>query len=288
MTAPRDDDPACETPQTPCAAPGSALQASLPGVLETLDSLRQRGAERWNPVRMRYLSVMAQRTQHTTGALHDVLLGKLRRAVNDCAQQFEQSNQATEKACAPWLQQHPEQVPTLHRLLKAGDHLAAQRLMAGYPYNRTENRHRLWESVHAALNGPQSGTQNTPPTAALHKPAPAAENPTPRTRPLRGTMRPPELKSVRRFRETWARISAQHRVAQAVERRHDHAGPLNSHRLVLDSLELMRTLSPEYLQRFVTQMDTLLWLEQALQPAHAPAAVSVGTTRHRSPPRKKK
>ena len=41
----------------------------------------------------------------------------------------------------------------------------------------------------------------------------------------------------------------------------DNAGPLNSHALVLRSLALMRELSPDYLQRFLAQLDTWMWLE---------------------------
>jgi hypothetical protein len=74
-----------------------------------------------------------------------------------------------------------------------------------------------------------------------------------------------EMKSVRRFRQTWARIAAEDQVEQAVERGPVNAGPLNSHMLVLRSLELMRGLSPDYLQHFLAQADALLWLEQAQQ-----------------------
>lgn len=72
-----------------------------------------------------------------------------------------------------------------------------------------------------------------------------------------------ELASVRRFRQTWQRIAAEDRVSQAVGRAPANAGPLNSHRLVLHSLELLRSLSPHYLNRFVSQVETLQWLEQA-------------------------
>ncbi len=71
-----------------------------------------------------------------------------------------------------------------------------------------------------------------------------------------------ELASVRRFRQTWQRIAAEDRVSQAVGRAPANAGPLNSHRLVLHSLELLRSLSPHYLNRFVSQVETLQWLEQ--------------------------
>jgi hypothetical protein len=74
-----------------------------------------------------------------------------------------------------------------------------------------------------------------------------------------------DLASVRRFRETWQRITAEDQVAEAVERCPANAGPLNSHRLVLRTLALLRDLSPDYLRRFLSQVETLQWLEQASQ-----------------------
>jgi hypothetical protein len=70
------------------------------------------------------------------------------------------------------------------------------------------------------------------------------------------------MKSVREFSEVWSKISAQRQVAQALDRGPTNAGPLNSHRLMLRSLSLMQSLSPDYLRRFLSQVDSLLWLEQ--------------------------
>ena len=73
------------------------------------------------------------------------------------------------------------------------------------------------------------------------------------------------MKSLRRFRETWSRIAAEDQVARAVVRGPENAGPLNSHMLVLRSLALMGQLSPDYLRRFMSHLDALLWLDQANQ-----------------------
>jgi hypothetical protein len=98
--------------------------------------------------------------------------------------------------------------------------------------------------------------------------------------PLSGAR--PELKGLRRFRRTWSRISAENQVRRAVDRRPDNAGPLNSHMLVLRSLELMQELSPDYLQRFLSRLDALLWLEQAeAQRAGAQAGPAARRSRRR-------
>lgn len=73
----------------------------------------------------------------------------------------------------------------------------------------------------------------------------------------------PDLKSAIRFRETWARISAETEVDKATHRAPENAGPLNAHNLVLRTLALMRELSPDYLRRFMAHTESLLWLDQA-------------------------
>ena len=72
-----------------------------------------------------------------------------------------------------------------------------------------------------------------------------------------------ELQSVRRFRRAWSSGRAQDQVAGAAARQPAGAGPLNSHRLVLQSLALMGELSPDYLQRFLMQVESLQWLARA-------------------------
>ncbi|MCU0764209.1 MAG: DUF2894 domain-containing protein [Hydrogenophaga sp.] len=93
----------------------------------------------------------------------------------------------------------------------------------------------------------------------------------------------PPLRSAERFRETWSRVSAETEVARAEQRAPDNAGPLNSHRLVLHTLGLMRQLSPEYLQAFLAQAETLLWLEhaQSLPKALAGKAVASKVARRK-------
>jgi hypothetical protein len=71
-----------------------------------------------------------------------------------------------------------------------------------------------------------------------------------------------ELKSVRYFRNTWSKLSADKQLAKALDQAPKNAGPINSHMLVLRSLALMREISPDYLNRFMAYADTLLYLDQ--------------------------
>lgn len=75
-----------------------------------------------------------------------------------------------------------------------------------------------------------------------------------------------ELASARRFREAWDAQRALEKLETALARRPAQAGPLNSHALVLQSLQLMRSASPQYLRQFVLHVETLQWLEAADEP----------------------
>jgi hypothetical protein len=95
-----------------------------------------------------------------------------------------------------------------------------------------------------------------------------------------------QLANARRFLKSWERASTLDRIAHAAARTPANAGPLNSHALVLRSLEMMRELSPDYLRRFVSHVESLQWLVLARapgKPAPAPARTrSAGAKKGRS------
>lgn len=81
-----------------------------------------------------------------------------------------------------------------------------------------------------------------------------------------GTAPKGELATLRRFRGTWSRLSAQQRLRQTLAQVPAQAGPLNSNAVVHRALVLMQEVSPAYLQRFVAYADALLWLEHQQSP----------------------
>ncbi|WP_460890871.1 DUF2894 domain-containing protein, partial [Ramlibacter alkalitolerans] len=90
-----------------------------------------------------------------------------------------------------------------------------------------------------------------------------------------------ELAGARRFRHAWQAGRTLDQVAQALERRPVNAGPLNSHALVLHAMALMRELSPAYLRRFLTLVESLQWLEQAGEPQPQPRTGKAAAARRR-------
>ena len=99
---------------------------------------------------------------------------------------------------------------------------------------------------------------------------------------------PDELKSLSYFRETWSQLSVEQQLAQALAQLPDNAGPLNAHRLILQSLQRMRETAPDHLQRYLSYVDTLLWLEQATNATNPPVKNSGRTEGEPPRPRAKR
>ncbi len=132
----------------------------------------------------------------------------------------------------------------------------------------------LQDKLHRALTDlqermaarPAPRTDTTSPTPApspmallLQEMAPAATA----ARAVPTTGWPAESPRVRQFRRQLRKISVQKQVSKAIAQGPQNAGPINSHMLVLRALGLMRDISPDYLNRFMTHVDTLLCLEDA-------------------------
>jgi hypothetical protein len=79
-----------------------------------------------------------------------------------------------------------------------------------------------------------------------------------------------ESPRIQQFKQQLNKINVQMQVKQAIAQAPQNAGPINSHMLVLRSLGLMRDASPDYLNRFMTYVDTLLSLEGAAKVNASP------------------
>jgi hypothetical protein len=186
-----------------------------------INSLRLSGADRFDPIALHYLEVLAHRTKAQHGRVKHILEDKLRLTLAAFEQRFEQSLCAA-KDLAPLQCEGPRE--SLRDLTR--------RMAQQFPDHGVQ-----------PLQG-HSGVRV-------------------------------ELKSVRQFRNTWSKLSANKQVAQALDQAPKNAGPINSHMLVLRSLALMRDISPDYLNRFVSYVDTLLCLNQGDKEKQA--NTSIGT-----------
>jgi Protein of unknown function (DUF2894) len=90
------------------------------------------------------------------------------------------------------------------------------------------------------------------------------------------------------FHATWSKLSAGRQLRQSFEQVPGNAGPLNSNRLVHRALSLMNELSPDYLQQFLSYVETLSALGDLVTgasgsgspSAEAPGAESAQRAKH--------
>jgi len=235
----------------------SESTAPVPPWRARLDGWRAQGADRLDPVRFRYLEALGTRMDTAAPGVRRLLSERLERALAEHEHRLQQSQNNLSEQATRLQQAHPTQVRTLRATLQEGDAAGLRRLAILLETPATTALTKLNGHLRA---GEQAGDGNAMGTAQA-----------PATATAQGTG---EMRSLRRFRQVWTKVAAQDKVQRALQREPRNAGPLNSHMLVLRTIELMRDLSPDYLARFVTQLDTLLWLEQASPRATASAAAA--------------
>lgn len=99
--------------------------------------------------------------------------------------------------------------------------------------------------------------------------APLASAPTAAALPGRG-----EPEALAWFRDTWSRLDTPQRLAASQAGLPGNAGPLNAQHLAHRALVVMNEASPDCLRHFVTQLDTLWWLDAVhrAEPVARPTA----------------
>ena len=193
-----------------------------------LDSWRDNGADRVDPVRFCFIEAMARRASGYEGETRRRLEQRLAGLVADYGEGL---------ARVAGTSLPPDTAPPRPGI--AGD-LAA--LTA-----------RLGRGMHATAAVPDApATPHAAQTAnARHTPAAASAH--------RARLAEPALADY--FRDTWARVSVDLQLRESQAGVPENAGPLNTNQLVHRSLSLMREVSPGYLEQFLSYVDALAWLE---------------------------
>jgi len=73
---------------------------------------------------------------------------------------------------------------------------------------------------------------------------------------------PPELQSMKLFREAKRHEKIDRIIEQAITTWPENPGPHNPHMLAIKAMTSMQSLSPNYLRRLASYFETLLWLEK--------------------------
>jgi hypothetical protein len=212
---------------------------SSPDVNVMIASLRAAGADRYDPVRLHYIEVLAERAIAHQGSTRRMLDAKLTQALAVYKERFDRAQSDAEETVAQSLLQYPHAANDLQRLFSAGDFNGLRQFSA------TLKAREQCASLGALV---RQFEQHSPENAGARLAGNAGSR--------------PELKTIRNFRNTWSKLSVDKQVTQALEQAPKNAGPINSHMLVLRSLTMMREISPDYLNRFMSYAETLLCLDQ--------------------------
>ena len=204
-----------------------------------IESLRSAGADQFDPVRLHYLQVLATRANGHQNLVKRLLDAKLAQALVVFKTRFEQAQGECRDIVAQTASHYPQAADNLQRLLLTGDFKAVRRLIDTLKSNA--NRMTAGDLTRSIAR--QSANK-----------VDAHSTVTTRLRT--------ELHTTQYFRETWSKLNVVKRVTQELDHPPPNAGPINSHRLVLRSLATMRDISPDYLSRFTSYVDTLLCLDQ--------------------------
>jgi hypothetical protein len=219
--------------------PGSGIDALVA-------SLRDEGGERFDAAGWHYLDTLARCAEAQEGSVRRMLEAKRERAVAAFAERFAQGRSAAGELLAAAGTKHPQAVAELQRLFVEGDFKGLRYLSATLEARvQCAVLSELVSQLEPGLGG-----------VAVSSPAQHAG---PRTTAAGDPGL--ELKTVRESRATWARMSVDKQLALAMKQGPKNAGPINSHNLVLRSLAMMQEISPDYLSRMVSYVDTLVSLD---------------------------
>jgi hypothetical protein len=211
--------------------------APAPDPAATLAALRAAGAAQIDPVRLRYLEALARRSRHPPG---DARLAAL---LADYTARLDKARSEADTLLARACKQFPDDADVLTALHASGHFAQLRQRIA-----RLEAARRAPLLADLVTHIDQRKRADTPGTPA--SPTDDADAPT-------------DISSLAYFEKIWAELKVEQQLAEALAQAPENAGPLNSHLLALQSLKLMRDLSPGYLKRFVSYVDALLWLDQA-------------------------
>lgn len=259
----------CELDVVPSYATGSDFESRIALLVHT-------GADRFDPIRFRFIESMAQRASQQRPSVRAIVQKKIDAEIDQYINDFETVKATALETIARIEAEFPSSADTAIRLLNSCNFREILKLESHLrrPKSDPQKGAKSFAALTAELDGddnliPESGRntsghslddlllQQESEVYNLFSNEKCALDPT--IKPTKGK----ELKSAKLYRTSLAKRNAHKLVTKIIDNAPENPGPLNPQTLVTRSLSTMRELSPEYLNRFVAYANTLLWLEQA-------------------------
>ncbi len=233
-------------------------RASLQPALAELEAL---GAERFDPVRFRYIKTMARRSEELGGAVADIVANKALLALEDYHSALDRARTKAQGLLQQVADTRPELEQRARALFDAFEYQALQRLAARRQQDPTSGA--LSALLDRMAGGDQAGTAAGAMGELLRRQEADAVRAVSTGTPGLPAQGPGELRAASYFRDARQQRNAEKLVSREVLAAPEDSGPLNPQKLAIRSLLAMGDLSPAYLGRFVASVETLLWLEKA-------------------------
>ena len=238
-----------------------------------LTTLLELHADRFDPLRFRYIQVLAQKALKQRPTVARVLEKKALRALRDYLAAYIPAQDHAASLLALAASGAPDAIGQFGQLFEAGNFKQLERLAArsdaqehgkqGLLAALTREILQSGESADAAPKPSFEGEMRQQELAFMQSLAGVTPGSAGGLMEEQGPDSAGEFSVMRRFRESLVQRNSQRRVARAIKNGPENPGPLNAQALVIRSLSMMRNLSPACTNRLVSYMETLIWLEQA-------------------------
>ncbi len=231
-----------------------------------IELLEKQGADRFDPVLYRYITSLAQRAGEKHESVNRIIVKKVQSAIDDYQAKFERAREKTKKIVDRLSLTYPESADRLQTLFEKNDfegvrqqqkklnHHECSRQLADLT-NQLSLNHYLDTNHDNRLTLFERMRQQEKEVLRSFSHPLTEEGET-------GSGYKKELRSFVFFKEVLEKHHAEQLVNDAIIKRPENPGHLNRQMLATRCLAAMRELSPDYLNRFVAYIDTLLWLEQ--------------------------
>lgn len=227
---------------------GSDAAVDTGTVRATLDAWRERGADHMDCTRFRVIDALERRAASYRGTARQVLERRLATLVAAYANDLERATERHDRA---------DLNSRDGRDCEAGE---AHRTPIRYDVSHGANRTARAVEPSPLAKLVESMRANTRADGALPKAVGSRAKPVVHQ----------EVEVLDYFREVWSKLSSESQWRQFSTQVPENAGPLNTEKLMVRSLSLMRDLSPEYLRQFLAYVNALSWMQElAGEPAPA-------------------
>ncbi len=236
-------------------------------VEQRLTLLMESGANCFDPVRFSYIESLARRSVGKSVAVCRLIEVKIIKALADYQNLFDRACADAENIVIRVSSEYPDSADKISELYKGCDFNGVQRLAGKLD---RDNGRRIFSALMEMLV--QNGITTSENDAQLsfndlmrmqEDEAVKSFANFPTSEGQEKSEDRWELRVLRHFKELRAKRYSDKLVTSAIKERPEDPGPLNTQMLATHTLSVMRNLSPAYLNRFVSYIDTLLWLKHA-------------------------